>query len=123
MDDKCHDDTDDVTSQELPSALEEVEKFSKDAISYYCICEVPHDNPLSGLFFAAKTPHGAIARIYQYMQNNKIPLWTGLMMGQQSSDITDLVYGEPISKLSRFLDLCDDWVTDYTVVFPRIEVV
>ncbi len=107
------------TSQDLLEHLKVVEGDSQGDEQYYALTE----DCLDGIIVKAKTAYGAVLKIYTYMQDNKIPLWQGPKGGECNFGVEDLIYGEPISTLDRFQDLCDDWIADYTVTYSKIVII
>ena len=123
MTEKISDCTDEmISSEELLQALLELEEVSKDQERYYALIDINDKCEMAGVFFKAKTPHGALLRIYQYMKGN-VPLWMGLKTGEYGGEITDLVYGEPANDRQKFIELCKDWIEDHTISFSKIVIV
>lgn len=109
------------TNEDLLECISIIETGSYEPVKYYSIYNVDDNNPLYGLFFTAKTPCGAILRIYQYMQDKKIPVWMGVKKGQEIKDLIGCQ--ESITNPFRFMKLCEEWAQEYMVCFNKIMLV
>ena len=111
------------TSQDLLDYLRATEESSEEPEKYYALFHLNEKVGLNDRLFKAKTPCGAVLKIYRYMQDKEIPLWSGSNMGDLSSEITDLIYGEPAYDLIKFKELCEEWIDDHTYYLNKVEIV
>ncbi len=104
------------TSQQLVNYIRYLEENSHDRYKYYSLQE----DSFANLIFTAKTPCGAVFKIFRYMQDKHIPLWDGEWIGTHSDDITDLICDEPIDNLEEFKDFCEKWINEKTTCLEVI---
>ncbi len=104
----------------LTTYLRQVEDSSDNQERFYTIRHLSDDDELEGVFFAAKTPCGAVLKIFRYMQDEEIPLWMGPMMNHCSIDIMDLLKEDPVSDLDRFKEICHEWIDEHTMTTSKV---
>lgn len=107
------------SDDDLVRYLESIEATTDTSTKYFSVNDIP---TLHNLFFTAKTSAGAIAKIYRYMQKNNIPHFFGPRKGQEVKEIKHLLDDEHPSTLQEFVDLCHEWIDDFTTCYEAINI-
>ena len=110
------------SDQQLVAYLQMIEDNPNETIRYFAITWYGC-HPLQRLFFKAKTPEGAMIKIYRYMQEKKIPHFFGSRLNQQVEEIRHLLYDINPASLEDIARLCHEWIEDFTSCLDEIIIV